>query len=93
MAEIRPAHSYARHIVNQPLSVTGSRYAMAEILQDAVERFARDPRGQVIVIHNGVTEQRAMAYFDETTHRRVPVTAAGERVEYHIDGTTHVVDA
>jgi len=90
MSEIRKAHAYRRHD-GAPRQI--AQGGMQRILQDAVERLARDPKGRVVVIVNGVTETRAMAYFDETTHRRVPVTAAGERVEYHIDGTTHVVAA
>lgn len=91
MAEIRKAHSYERrgfYLRPDPATVDTRR-----IISDAVERIARDPKGLVRVIVGDNTEWRVMARFDETTHRRVPVTAAGERVEYHIDGTTHVVQA
>ena len=83
MPEFRPRYTRATFL---PTDLT-----VGQVIHNAMERLARDPRGKVIVIVNGAREQRDMDHFDEATHRRVPVLAAGERVEYHIDGTTHVV--
>lgn len=43
------------------------------------------------VIVDGRIERRGIAGVDAGTGRSKPVLKPGERVDYHIDGTTHVV--
>jgi len=81
-----PAHTrYMRRVLAEPAATIKRAATVAEAARRAADTLSMP------VLVNGKPEFRAVAGFDHSAGRRVPVLAEGEQVRYGLDGTTHVV--